>query len=479
MTSPLVLLLGAALAATAPAASPPAAPSAPTPEIPFTTFKLSNGLNVILSEDHTAPVVGVDVLYDVGSKDERPGRTGFAHLFEHLMFQGSAHVEKGEGDRLIEAAGGSSNGGTRQDSTQYWEQVPKNALEQMLYLESDRMGFLLPTLDQAKLDNQRDVVRNERRQNYEMRPYGLAMKSLLENLWDPQFPYHWEPIGEHADLAAATLDDVKEFFQRYYGPNDATLAIAGDFDPRLARAMIEKWFGDIPAGPRVARTYPTPKPLTGEKRVTLQDNVQLPKLYIAWQSPRLFAEGDAALDLLGQVLADGKSARLVKRMVMDERIAQSVMAGQQSQTLAGTFMLVATPKPGQSLERLEQEIDEEIAKVAREAPTQGELDRARNKTESEAIFALEPVGGFSGRAAVLNSYWLHTGDPGYFGKDLARYRKLTPEDLRAAAATYLRKDARVVLTVTPKAKAPEAKPAPAKKPGPKGQTQSQKKKGSK
>ncbi|HZZ86308.1 MAG TPA: pitrilysin family protein [Anaeromyxobacteraceae bacterium] len=443
MTSPLVLLLGAALAAAAP---PPA------PEIPYTSFKLSNGLNVILSEDHTAPVVGVDILYDVGSKDEKPGRTGFAHLFEHLMFEGSAHVEKGEGDRLIEADGGSSNGGTRPDATQYWEQVPKNALEQMLYLEADRMGFLLPTLDQAKLDNQREVVRNERRQNYEMRPYGLAMKSLLEQLWDPQFPYHWEPIGSHEDLQAATLEDVREFFQRYYGPNDATLAIAGDFDPRVARAMVEKWFGDIPAGPRIERKYPTPVPLTGEKRLTIEDNVQLPKLYIGWQTPKLFADGDAALDMVGQVLSDGKSARLVKRMVMDEQIAQSVMAGQQSQALAGMFMLVATPKPGQSLARLEKEIDEELAKLSREAPTPGELERARNKTEAEAIFGLEPVGGFSGRAAVLNSYYLRTGDPGYFPKDLARYRALTAEDLRAAAAKYLRKDARVVLVVMPKKK---------------------------
>ncbi len=449
MTSSLVLLLGAALATAAP----------PAPEIPYTSFKLSNGLNVILSEDHTAPVVGVDVLYDVGSKDERPGRTGFAHLFEHLMFEGSEHVEKGEGDRLIEADGGSSNGGTRPDATEYWEQVPKNSLEQMLYLESDRMGYLLPTLDQAKLDNQRDVVRNERRQNYEMRPYGLAMKSLLENLWDPQFPYHWEPIGSHEDLVAATLADVKEFFRRYYGPNDATLAIAGDIDPQVAKAMAQKWFGDIPAGPKVEHKYPTPVPLAQEKRVTLEDNVQLPRLYIAWQTPKVFAPGDAALDMLGQVLTDGKSARLVKRMVMDEQIAQQVMAGQESQALAGMFVLVATPKPGQSLARLEKEIDEELAKIAREAPNQGELERARNKIEAEAIFALEPVGGFSGRAAVLNSYYLRTGDPGYFPKDLARYRAVTAEDLRAAAAQYLRKDARVVLEVVPRKHAAAAPPS--------------------
>ena len=438
------------------AAAALAAASPPTPEIPYQQFKLPNGLNVLLSEDHTAPIVGVDVKYDVGSKDERPGRTGFAHLFEHLMFQGSLHVPKGVADQLIEAAGGNANGSTSQDVTTYWQQVPKNALEQALFIESDRMGWLLPVIDQAKLDNQRDVVKNERRQNYEMQPYGEAWKVLMENLWDPQFPYHWLPIGSHEDLTAATLEDVKEFFRHWYGPENATLAIAGDFDPKEARALVEKWFGPIPTARVPERATPRPVPLAAEKRVTIQDEVQLPRVYVAWQTPPVFADGDAALDMAGAILSDGKSARLVKRLVMDERIAQSVSAGQASQKLASQFVVVATPKPGQTPERLLAEIDEELAKLAAKPPTAQELQRAKNKAESSMVFALEPVGGFGGRAATLNNYWLLTGDPGYLAKDLARYRAVTPEDVQKAVAKYLRKDARVVLTVMPGKKGGES-----------------------
>ena len=426
--------------------------AAKIPTIPYESFKLPNGLNVILSVDHTAPIVGVDVHYNVGSKDERPGRTGFAHLFEHLMFQGSAHLAKGEADRLIENVGGSANGSTAQDQTVYWQQVPSNALAQALFIESDRMGWLLPTLDQAKLDNQREVVKNERRQSYEMQPYGMAWMTLLENLWAPEFPYHWMPIGSHADLTAATLEDVREFFRRWYGPNDASVAIAGDFDPGEARKLVERYFGAIPSSPTPARTEPVPAPLTQEKRVVIEDEVELPRIYVAWQSPKAFAEGDAALDMLGSVLTDGKSARLVNRLVMKERIAQNVSAGQDSQVLAGMFVVVATPKPGQSVDRLLAEIDEEIEKLKKQPPNEGELTRAKNKEESGAVFSLEPVGGFGGRAATLNRYYWMTGDPGFFPKDLDRYRAVTGEDVRAAAARWLRRDARVVLTVMPKGK---------------------------
>ncbi len=437
-----------------------AAPPPDVPALPYQAFKLSNGLNVIVSPDHTSPVVGVDMTYNVGSKDEKPGRTGFAHLFEHLMFQGTEHVPKGEADRLIEAAGGSSNGQTNQDRTEYWEQVPSNALEQMLYVESDRMGWLLPTLDQAKLDNQRDVVKNERRQNYEMQPYGLAYKVLLENLWNPEFPYHWLTIGSHADLSAATLEDVRAFFRAYYRPSDASLAIAGDVDPERARALAEKWFGSIPDGAPPPRSYPTPRPLERAMHVSMEDEVQLPRVYMAWQTPKAYAEGDAALGVLGLLLSDGKSARLVKRLVMEERIAQSAMAGQQGEQLAGMFLVVATPKPGVAPQRLEREIDEEIARIARDPPAPVEVERARNKIESQMIFGLEPVGGFSGRAATLNAYYWETGDPGYLPKDLARYLAVTPSQVRDAAARWLRPDARVVLWVVPRK--PEPAPPPEK-----------------
>ncbi len=456
-----VALLPALPRAQVEGAARPAAAEAP--EIPYQLFRLENGLTVILHEDHTTPIVGIHVQYDVGSKNEKEGRTGFAHLFEHLMFQGTEHLPKGEADRLVDAAGGSGNGSTSQDTTQYWEQVPTSALEQMLFVEADRMGFLLPTLTQDKLDNQREVVRNERRENYEMQPYGLAFEKILQNLWSPEFPYHWMPIGSHEDLEATTLGDVKEFFQRWYGPENAVLAIAGDIDPAGARALATRWFGGIPGKQRPAAAAPAPAPLGAEKRVTMEDRVQLPRLYMAWQTPKLFADGDAALGVAGQVLSEGKSARLVKRLVMDERIAQSVSAGQMPQALAGMFLVVATPKPGISLERLEKEIDEEIARLAAEPPSAEELQRAKNVIESGAIFSLEPVGGFGGRAATLADYYLRAGDPGYLAADLARYRALTREDVSAATRRFLRKDARVVLTVTPSAGAPEV-PAPQRPP---------------
>ncbi len=440
-------------------AQAPAAPARDAvPEIPYQMWKLANGLTVVVHEDHTTPIVGVHVQYDVGSKDEKPGRTGFAHLFEHLMFQGSEHLPKGLADRIIDAAGGESNGSTSQDSTQYWEQVPSNALEQMLYIQSDRMGFLLPTLTQDKLDNQRDVVRNERRQSYEMRPYGLSFEKILANLYDPAFPYHWLPIGSHEDIQAASLGDVRDFFTRYYGPENAVLAIAGDVDTAHVKRLVERWFGGIPGKPAPAHPKPAPDPLADERRVAMEDRVQLPRVYVAWQTPRELTAEDAWLDLAGQVLADGKSARLVKRLVMDERIAQDVSAGQMSLELGSMFLVVATPKPGVAIERLEREIDEELQKLAAAPPGEEELQRAKNKIEAGAIFGLEPLGGFGGRAATLAGYYLRTGDPGYLAKDLARYRNATAAEVSGAVSRYLRKDARVVLTVTPRADSP----APAK-----------------
>lgn len=446
------LVLGAAAAARAAAAVPPAATD--VPRLAYQLFRLDNGLTVILHQDRTVPLVGVHVEYNVGSKDERPGRTGFAHLYEHLMFQGTVHLPKGTADRLLEAAGGVGNGATAPDSTVYWEQAPANALEQLLFMEAERMGWLLPTLTQAKLDNQREVVLNERRQNYEMRPYGLVYEKLLASLWDPAFPYHWETIGSPADVEAATLDDVKEFFRHWYGPANAVLAVAGDFDLDEARRLVTQTFGPIPGAARPVHVHPEPLPLTAEQRVVMEDRVQLPRLYVAWQSPRVYAAGDAALDLVGAILSDGKSARLVQRLVMKERIAQSVDAGQSSQALAGAFMVVATPKPGVGLDRLEREIDEEIARLAAEPPSAEELERARNKIEAGEVFGLEPVGGFGGRAAKLAGYYVLTGNPGYLDEDLARYRLVTPADVSAAARTWLRKDARVVLEVHPAAGAP-------------------------
>jgi zinc protease len=426
-------------------------------DLPFERFTLPNGLRVILHVDHSAPVAAVHVEYDVGSKNERPGRTGFAHLFEHLMFQGSQNLPKGEADRLLDAAGGEGNGSTSQDTTRYWAQAPSNALEQVIFSEADRMGFLLPTLTEDKLDNQREVVRNERRESYEMQPYGLAFDRLFAALWNPEFPYHWLPIGSHADLQKATLDDVKEFFTRWYGPENAVLAIAGDIDPQATRAMVERWFGPIPGKPRPETPEARPEPLRTERREVLEDRVQLPRLYLAWQTPRAYAPGDAALDVLAQILTSGKSARLVKRLVMDERTAQSVSAGQSSLALASAFVVVATPKPGIPLESIERAIDEELARIAATPPTALELERAKNKIEAGAVFGLEQV---SARAAMLAGYEVRLGDPGWLPRDLARYREVTTRDVQEAARTYLRRDGRVVLTVVPRPDPPAPSAAP-------------------
>jgi zinc protease len=450
-------VLLAALALLVPAVSPRAAVTAP--HLDHEVYRLANGLTVILHVDHSASLVGVHVEYNVGSKDEPPGRQGFAHLFEHLMFQGTEHMPKGMSDRILGAAGGDTNGGTARDSTVYWETAPSNALDQLLYIESERMGWLLPTLDQAKLDNQRDVVLNELRQRYEMTPYGLVGEKLAAALWNPEFPYHWLPIGSKEDLAKANLGDVREFFLRWYGPGNAILAIAGDFDPAAAKIAVEKWFGSIPARPPPPPTDAKPVPLTAEKRLTMQDRVQLPRLYLAWQTPKVFADGDAALDVLAQILTDGKSARLTARLEMKEQIAQGVYASQSSMELASEFEIVATAKPGVSLARLEKEIDEELARISATPPSGEEMERARNKILAGAVFGLERVGGFGGRAATLARYQALTGDAGYLEKDLARYRRLTPEDISAAARTWLRKDARVVLEVVPAGGPPTANAA--------------------
>ncbi len=296
-----------------------------------------------------------------------------------------------------------------------------------------------------------------------MKPYGLAMKTLLENLWNPEFPYHWQTIGTHEDLQAASLADVKEFFQRWYGPGNASLAIVGDIDPVRTRALVERYFGGIPRADPPRREVAPPIPLAAEKRVTIQDAVQLPRLYLAWQTPAAYAGGSAALELLGDILSSGKSSRLQKRLVMEERIAQSAMAVQQSEALAGTFFVVVTPKPGTRVDKLRAAVDEEIARIAQDGPTAEELQRAKNRIEAQVIFSLEPVGGFGGRASHLNEYFWDRGDPGYLGKDLERYRAVTPADVRDAAATWLAHPRRVTLTVMPQVPTPlPPTPSPAK-----------------
>jgi zinc protease len=421
----------------------------PTISVPYTRFVLPNGLNVILHEDHSTPMVAVNLWYHVGSGREKPGRTGFAHLFEHIMFEGSEHVAEGKFDVWLEAAGGSNNGSTSNDRTNYYEVVPSNALELALFLESDRMGYLLGAMSPETVDGQRDVVKNERRQGLENRPYGLAFPTLSENLYPPDHPYHWPVIGSQEDLSAASFDDVVEFFRTYYVPANASLSIAGDIDPVRVREQVEHWFSDVPAGESVGPLDGPAAHLTEEKRVVMEDRVQLPRLYTCWLTPALYDPGDAEMDVIANVLAGGKNSRLYKRLVYELQIAQNVSAFQSSKELSSEFCIIATARSGYGLSELETVIQEELDKLEAEGPTDREVQRAVNGYEASFLARLERIGGFGGKSDALNGYYFRTGNPDYFNEDMARYRALGVNDIKAMLQTYLRDDGRVVLSVVP------------------------------
>jgi len=397
-------------------------------------------------------MVSVNTYYYVGSGRERPGRTGFAHLFEHLMFEGSGNVPEGKFDEWLEAAGGDNNGSTNADRTNYWEDAPSNALALPLFLESDRMGYLLQAMSPAKVDGQRDVVKNERRQSYENRPYGMASILLGENLYPPDHPYHWPTIGSMEDLSAASYEDVTEFFKRYYGPNNASVAIAGDIDPIKTKKLVEKWFGEVPAGPPVPAFSAGPARLLREKRLLLEDKVQLPRLYVAWLTPPSFAPGDAELDVLASLLTSGLNSRLYKRLVYELQIAQDVFAYQSSGRLGSSFRIIATARTGHSLSELETVIQTEIDRLKDQPPAPREVQRVVNQYEAGFLSRMERIGGFGGKADQLNYYYSTTGNPDYFNEDLARYKALEPEDIRNSAQTYLLDEARVILSVVPAGK---------------------------
>jgi zinc protease len=422
----------------------------------FTKHTLANGLDVLLHEDHSCPIVAVNLWYHVGSKNERPGKTGFAHLFEHLMFEGSQHHDRGFFQPL-QGAGATLNGSTNADRTNYWEVVPSNALELALWMESDRMGYLLPALTQAKFSNQRDVVLNERRQNYENRPYGLAPMALLSALFPPDHPYHWTTIGEIEDLNAVQLDEVHAFFRRYYHPANASLSLAGDFDSDEALALARAYFEDLEPGERVAPVEASAS-LPGDSRVYFEDRVELPRLYLAWLSPAMFAEGDADLDLSTDLLANGKTSRLYRRLVFDERIATDVSAAQNSREIAGYTQITATAAPGHTLSELEAVVLEEIARLKADGPTDDEIDRGRVQAETQFVFRLQTVGGFGGKSDQLNAYNVFLRNPAYFDRDLERYRKATKESLRDATIRYLDPSHRVTLSIVPHGRANLAAP---------------------
>lgn len=420
--------------------------------VPYTRYILPNGLNVILHEDHTTPTLTVNMWYHVGSGYEKPGRTGFAHLFEHLMFMGSGHVPQGQFDKLLEAAGGDNNGSTNTDRTNYFEDVPSNALELALYLDSDRMGFLLDAMSPKSVDAQRDVVKNERRQSYENRPYGLAWENIYKNLYPEGHPYNWTTIGSMTDLSAASYEDVVDFFKTYYTPNNASLCIAGDINPEKTLELVKKWYGGIPAGKPAPPIDPPAAKLTKEKVIVLEDKVQLPRLYMAWITPARFAPGDAEMDVLSNIFSNGKNSRLYKRLVYDLQIAQDVNAFQNSNKLSSEFMIIATARAGHNLEEIKKIIQEEIDKIKSQPPSDREVQQAVNQFEAGYLDAMERCGSFGGKADLLNSYYYYTGNPDYFNEDISRYKELSPGDIRAMAQTYLPDNGRVVLSIVPKGK---------------------------
>jgi predicted Zn-dependent peptidase len=417
------------------------------PTLAFTNYRLKNGLEVILHQDRRLPLVTVNVWYHVGAVDERAGRTGFAHLFEHVMFQGSAHVGKDWHFRYLQLAGASDvNGTTGNDRTNYYQTVPSNQLALALWLESDRMGYLLPALTRSKLDGQRKVVKNERRQRYDNRPYGAANERLCQMLYPAPHPYAGCVIGTMQDLGAATLQDVKDFFRTYYSPANATLTLAGNFEVEEARALVEKYFGPLSGPERTARTYPKPPVLTRVDRLTLPDRVPFAKVILGWVTPSLFQPGDAELDLLGLVLQNGKSSRLYKALVYDKGVAQSVSAGQHSGMAGSGFVISALSAGKATAQDLEDALWAELGRVAKRGVTRAELARARNVQETQMMRSLQTL---TARADQLQAYNLFAGDPGYLGKDLARYRKITPRDLQRAAQGLVQAKGRVVIHVVP------------------------------
>jgi zinc protease len=425
-------------------------------DLPYTKRTLDNGLDVIVHEDHHVPIVAVNLWYHVGSKNELPGRTGFAHLFEHLMFEGSEHQNSGYFAPL-QAAGGQLNGSTNADRTNYWEVVPTNAVDLALWMESDRMAYLLPALTKERFETQRGVVLNERRQNYENRPYGLALMAIVASLFPPEHPYNWMTIGSADDIRAMDFEDVRAFFRTYYHPSNASLVLAGDLATDRAFELADRYFGDIPAGVK-------PVPVTaaasvdGERRLLLEDRVERPRLYFAWLTPAMYAPGDAELDLCGDLLANGKTARLYRTLVYERRVALDVSAAQQSREIAGYFVLAVTAAPGASLTDLAAAVDEEIARLVAEGPTVAEMERSEAQAEATFVYHLQTVGGFDGKSDQLNAYNVLRGDPGFFSKDLDRYRLATPESVRETARQYLRPDRRVVLSVVPRGQAADALP---------------------
>jgi zinc protease len=414
-------------------------------KLAFETYTLPNGLTVIMSVDHTTPTVAVNVWYKVGSKNEVVGRTGFAHLFEHVMFTGSGNVPYGLHDKLTEGVGGQNNGTTNNDRTTYFETIPSNYLESALWLEADRMGFLLDALDLAKLNAQRDVVKNERRQGMDNQPYGRASEILAKATYPPKHPYSWEVIGSMEDLSAASEEDVKNFFRLYYAPSNAFLAIVGDFDPAQAKGWVAKYFGDIPRGKPITRPSVQPVVLSAEKRLVYEDRVQVPRLYIQWPTIGEKNDDRFALDVVSAILTGARTARITKALVYDEQAAASVNAGQNTNEDVGEFLIMITPRQGHSLTNLEAATDAIIERLKKEGPTAEEIQKAVAGEELGFVQSLESNLGKAFRLADGAGYH---GDPGAFQSDYKKTLAVTAEDVKRVANKYLT-GGRVVLSIVP------------------------------
>lgn len=415
------------------------------PTLQYEKYKLANGLEVILHENHRLPLVAVDVWYHVGPMNEKAGRTGFAHLFEHMMFEGSEHVGEKAHIRYLEASGATDiNGTTEFDRTNYFETLPSNQLELALWLESDRMGFLLEGLDRAKLTNQRDVVRNERREG-ESTPYQLSDEKKYHLLFPAGHPYYAAVIGSHADIEAARLNDVRDFFHQFYTPNNATIAIAGDFDPAKLKPLMEKYFGPIPAGPPVEKVNLTTPAITSEGRAVITDTVQLPRVTMGWLAPRAFQDGDAGARLFTQILGGTNSSRFYRKLVYEQQIAQTAECRYESFALASVATCDVTARPGVKPEQLEAAMNKELEDLRANGITQPDLDRARNVIVAKQIQDLQRLGGFGGVADMMNLYNQYLGDPGYLEKDIRRFEGATTASVEDIARQYFANNERVVV----------------------------------
>jgi zinc protease len=442
----VLLVAGAALLFALPA-------RAADPQIKFEKYQLPNGLTVILAEDHRLPQVAVDIWYHVGSANQTPGKSGFAHLFEHMMFSGAKHIGPTP-FKILEGigttAGAMANGTTNFDRTNYFEVVPSNELPTALWLESDRMAFLLDTLDEKKLAIQRDVVSNERRQSYENRPYGTASLRMLDILFPKPHPYFNGTIGTIAEIQSATLDEIKAFFRQFYGVNNASLVLVGDFQPETAKKLVEQYFGPIPRGPDVPVPAPNQPPLASEIRETVTDKIaEVPKLSIAWTGVRAMSGEEPAGDLLAFVLGDGRTSRLYRTLVMEKKIASGIDAGNLTTRIAGVFNVDAVANAGHTNEELLPAVQAILDDVKKNGVTEAELERAKRKMVASRLRMVERIGGFGGKADLLNAYQMYAGDPGYLSKDLDRYRAVTTQQVKDFANKYLPDDHRLILFIVP------------------------------